>query len=447
MAVRKLAGKNVVRVYLLDNSMKTFLVEDDATAGDVCTLVGTEIGVPMESIDCFSLHECKDGVTIEAPLTDSDSVVGVMDKWGKTDAKFVFMAKLFLATHVNTAGPKLTYMLYIQAVYNVICGLYPIDSEDAIALAALQVLQKFGKHRPDIHKLGFLTAQLIAHIPAALLPAKPPATWEAEIFAKHASLTLPKEQAAREYLRHLADRDFYGCAFYPVSQKFSKHFPRRLLLGVSHNGVFLFEGTTKEKLHHYAMSQIKRWGFSPRKNFYIDAVGEGELATSSAKANTFIFRTQQGANISALLTDYAMALLKEKEFRSGEESKGEMSEADKEMAVVRMQAMFRGYRLRRDLEYDYAAVRVQAVYRGYKERCAFDKMIANMEAELEAAEAAEAAAAHSGGDPSALKAAVKLQAAWRGYQDRAQLVALEEELSVQLIQAQMRGALVRSAAK
>lgn len=33
------------------------------------------------------------------------------------------------------------------------------------------------------------------------------------------------------------------------------------------------------------------------------------------------------------------------------------------------------------------------MYRGYKERCKFDDMIAKMEAELEAAEAAEAAAA------------------------------------------------------
>lgn len=30
-------------------------------------------------------------------------------------------------------------------------------------------------------------------------------------------------------------------------------------------------------------------------------------------------------------------------------------------AATKMQAMFRGYRLRRDLEYDYAAVRVQVL--------------------------------------------------------------------------------------
>jgi len=34
------------------------------------------------------------------------------------------------------------------------------------------------------------------------------------------------------------------------------------------------------------------------------------------------------------------------------------------------------------------------MFRGYKERCKFDDIIAKMEAELEAAEAAEAAASH-----------------------------------------------------
>lgn len=35
------------------------------------------------------------------------------------------------------------------------------------------------------------------------------------------------------------------------------------------------------------------------------------------------------------------------------------ADEDVARAATRMQAMFRGYRLRRDLEYDYAAVRIQ----------------------------------------------------------------------------------------
>lgn len=54
-----------------------------------------------------------------------------------------------------------------------------------------------------------------------------------------------------------------------------------------------------------------------------------------------------------------------------------------EQAAVAVQAAFRGYRLRRDLEREYAAIRVQAVWRGHAERVKFDKMIEKMEAELE----------------------------------------------------------------
>ena len=80
----------------------------------------------------------------------------------------------------------------------------------------------------------------------------------------------------------------------------------------------------------------------------------------------YAFRTMQGDQISDILTDYAMALLKELGMKgSGEESKTDgvvgidSEEVTQERAATKMQAMFRGYRLRRDLEYDYAAVRVQ----------------------------------------------------------------------------------------
>ncbi len=89
----RLAGKNVVKVYLLDNSMKTLLVEDDATVQvpRCCSVSALLVLAPMlcgalsrlcavqhvvlemcqklglrdfELISpCFGLHECSDGVT------------------------------------------------------------------------------------------------------------------------------------------------------------------------------------------------------------------------------------------------------------------------------------------------------------------------------------------------------------------------------------------------
>ena len=52
-------------------------------------------------------------------------------------------------------------------------------------------------------------------------------------------------------------------------------------------------------------------------------------------------------------------------------------------AAVRMQAAFRGAKLRGDLEKEYATIQIQALWRGYMDRVRFDKMIEALEAQLE----------------------------------------------------------------
>ena len=84
---KMLAGKHIVRVHLLDNSLKTLLVDEDATVQvlwglrarcaarrcvdpasavqAVCDMMAEklEIGARALVVPCFSLHECMDGVT------------------------------------------------------------------------------------------------------------------------------------------------------------------------------------------------------------------------------------------------------------------------------------------------------------------------------------------------------------------------------------------------
>lgn len=92
---------------------------------------------------------------------------------------------------------------------------------------------------PLSHKVGFISNQLIGFIPSAILGKKTPEQWETAIFAKHAELTAPREEAADLYCAKLAERDYYGCAFYGVSQSFSKKIPKRLLLGISCSGMYV----------------------------------------------------------------------------------------------------------------------------------------------------------------------------------------------------------------
>ena len=99
-------------------------------------------------------HVCGARCVLDAvgpPLADAKSVVAVMDVWGDNEApKFVFTVKLFMETLKASSHAKAQYMFFIQAVYSVICGIYPVTVDDAVQLAALQVLQKFGPHKPDV---------------------------------------------------------------------------------------------------------------------------------------------------------------------------------------------------------------------------------------------------------------------------------------------------------
>ena len=73
------------------------------------------------------------------------------NRWGeREEPKFVFTVKLFMESLKSSPNAKAQYMFFIQAVYSVICGIYPVTEDEAVQLAALQVLQKFGTHKPDV---------------------------------------------------------------------------------------------------------------------------------------------------------------------------------------------------------------------------------------------------------------------------------------------------------
>lgn len=155
------------------------------------------------------------------------------------------------------------------------------------------------------HKVGFLAKQLIAYIPGSLLPSKAPSAWEADIFAAHKASKCSQEDAAKEYCARLSAKDYYGCAFYPVTQSFSRKIARQLLIGIACGGVHMFDKRSMATLGKYGLSEIYRWGFKPSASFYF------EVKKPGGSGPVYEFATQQGNLISDLLTDYAMALLKE----------------------------------------------------------------------------------------------------------------------------------------
>lgn len=68
---------------------------------------------------------------------------------------------------MDSKDERIREMLYMQTVYNVISGMYPTDQEDALKLASLHFVTKFGELKPETHKPGFLGHKLREFIPIA----------------------------------------------------------------------------------------------------------------------------------------------------------------------------------------------------------------------------------------------------------------------------------------
>ena len=240
-------------------------------------------------------------------------VLPIMEAWTAEEARFVFQCKLFTETLVGTEDPEIIRLLFIQNVYHIITGTYPCNKADAIQLASLQVQAKFGKHNPATHKVGFLTSSLHEYVPAPFMAEDDmdTAAWEEQIFQKHAiSMT---ESPMESYLAVVSRRDYYGSVLFGVKQRYDKEMPKKLFLGVARQGILLLripntftDSDGMETLAQYPLADIYRWAYKPGVNFYF------ELKLEDADENpVFTFETQEGQHMSDLLTDYALALLRE----------------------------------------------------------------------------------------------------------------------------------------
>jgi uncharacterized membrane protein YgcG len=205
-----------------------------------------------------------------------------------------------------------------KAVHYIITGLYPTSDKDAVALAAMQFQAKFGKFNQALHRPGFLTRNLVEYIPGEYLQdaknGKTAEQWEQLLFHKIAYTVTNTPREA--YLDYLKKRDYYGSSFFVVRQKFdSKSLPKTLYLAVSRKGILLLRVPATyldgdlEVLYSFKLAEVYRWAYKPSVNFYFEVKLGDSMGGDSNPVYTF--DTAEGKAISDLLTDYAMALLRE----------------------------------------------------------------------------------------------------------------------------------------
>lgn len=390
----KIDGQEPVNIYFLDNGSKMLLCDRDCTAQQLADELAMKIGFDQEMAEqigkYFCFYESIDGQLANRPIMGQENIVEVQANC----AKIIYMMKLYMDTAMALTDRVAVKLMFVQAHHNIVTGHYYCPIETVLELAGILMFQKFGPYDPNKHKAGFIPkGRLFEFIPSTQFATRRPEAWEQEIYTAHEAVGTQLENPMQAYLRVCRQLDCYGCAFFEAKQYCLMNFPPKLLIGVNAKGIWLLKLETRENLELFKLSEIYRWGFKPGMNFYFEAKGK----VPGEKGPVYEFTTEQGNRISELLTDYAHALLEELGIsrRSNKPPPpagppppppppGPPREPlDEDEAATRLQATFRGAKLRGDLEKEYASIQIQALWRGYQERVRFDKMIEALEAQLD----------------------------------------------------------------
>lgn len=459
-------GRTPVRIHFLDNSSKMLLVESTMEAKDIIKILLEKYEVrDIEGVyEYFALYESKNGSAIDGALPLDMTVADVVQGWTDENSKLVFMIRLFmpslwglqhrdvvaaaagkpkdrmsLESYLEVAeviDPNLLHLQYMQAVYHVITGQYPTSQDQALILGSLHFLYKFGEFNSNKHKVGFLGNRIVEFIPVRYLKKKSLEQWETILFETletHqatllsmpiASHSNPHEIAAVTPQHRYMDNIFrlpkglFGCTFFRCSSSV-KAFPETVVVGIHCGGINIYDKSSdRNLLKSFPMDQLLKWGCKPNIMFNF------EIFPTDDYPADIVFMTGDGPKMTELLTDYALAYMKEKakeEERAetlntisvseylerekqlneisntvpvipkmakktsggGNGPKREYSEEERIIAATKMQARYRGYALRSQWAYEDAAIRIQSVYRGYCARVRVFKMI---EALMEAGE-------------------------------------------------------------
>ncbi|KAL7754362.1 hypothetical protein RI367_000343 [Sorochytrium milnesiophthora] len=298
----------MLRVKLMDETVKTVLIDDSLPAQMLVQSVCAKIGIL--NADEFSLAMEKE---VEQKKSSKKHGSDIEDgNWlnpekslpeqGVKDTDMLILKKKFFFSdsNIDRNDPIQLNLLYVQARDAIIAGTHPCTQEEAVQFAALQCQIMHGSHDDNKHKPGFLN--LKEFLPDEYRKSK---ELEKKIYAEHRKLQgMTEINAKYRYVQLCRSLKTYGVTFFLVKEKDPKK--QKLvsrLLGITKESIMRMDTETKEMIKTWPLTSLRRWAASPN-TFTLD-FGDYQDAFYSVQ-------TMQGDAISQLIAGYIEIIVKRK---------------------------------------------------------------------------------------------------------------------------------------
>ncbi|CAM9487463.1 talin-2 [Lampetra fluviatilis] len=317
-----------LKVRMLDGTIKTAMVDDSKTVGDMLLAVCARIGIT--NYEEYSLvrevaeEKAMDGTgTLKKDrslLRDEKKMEKLKQKlhtdddmnWldhgrtlreqGVEDVETLLLRRKFFYSdqNVDSRDPVQLNLLYVQARDDILNGSHPVSFEMACEFAGYQAQIQFGPHNELKHKPGFL--DLKEFLPKEYVKQRGA---EKRLFQEHKKCeSMTEIEAKVRYVRQARSLKTYGVSFFLVKEKMkgkNKLVPR--LFGITKESVMRVDERTKEVIQEWPLTTVKRWAASP-KSFTLDF---GDYSDGY-----YSVQTTEGEQIAQLIAGYIDIILKKK---------------------------------------------------------------------------------------------------------------------------------------
>uniref|UniRef100_A0A2K5S708 Talin 2 n=1 Tax=Cebus imitator TaxID=2715852 RepID=A0A2K5S708_CEBIM len=309
------------KIRMLDGSVKTVMVDDSKTVGELLVTICSRIGITNYeeySLIQETIEEKKEEGT--GTLKKDRTLLRDERKMEKLKAKLhtdddlgwhcpllhrervLGHGNVLIQRMCRSPKPLMLFLpLVFQARDDILNGSHPVSFEKACEFGGFQAQIQFGPHVEHKHKPGFL--DLKEFLPKEYIKQRGA---EKRIFQEHKNCGEMNEIEAKvKYVKLARSLRTYGVSFFLVKEKMkgkNKLVPR--LLGITKDSVMRVDEKTKEVLQEWPLTTVKRWAASP-KSFTLDF---GEYQESY-----YSVQTTEGEQISQLIAGYIDIILKKKQ--------------------------------------------------------------------------------------------------------------------------------------